>query len=69
MYREGDILSGGGGYNRWVTSYVVNELVFQWVGGLVTPHWWNDTWVNRALANFLARSAAADVSNLKFRLN
>ncbi|XP_059490234.1 aminopeptidase N [Neocloeon triangulifer] len=58
FYREGDILSGGNGYNRWVTSYVVNELVMQWIGSLVTPNWWQDVWMNRALANFLARGAA-----------
>ncbi|CAB3360825.1 Hypothetical predicted protein [Cloeon dipterum] len=58
FYREGDILSGSNTYNRWVTSYVVNELVMQWVGSLITPEWWQDVWMNRALVNFLARGAA-----------
>lgn len=40
---------------------IAQELVYQWLGSWVTPYWWTDAHVNKALAGFLAASTANEV--------
>ncbi len=54
FYRESD-LSNQGYY------LLAQELAYQWLGSWVTPLWWSDAHLNKALAGFLAASAALEV--------
>lgn len=40
---------------------LAQELAYQWLGSWVTPLWWSDAHLNKALAGFLAASAALEV--------
>lgn len=53
-FRESD-LSNQGYY------LLAQELAYQWLGSWVTPLWWSDAHLNKALAGFLAASAALEV--------
>ncbi|XP_030557590.1 aminopeptidase N [Drosophila novamexicana] len=33
---------------------IAQELIYQWIGSWVTPEWWTDAHLNKALASFLA---------------
>lgn len=53
---------------------IAQELVYQWLGAWVTPYWWSDAHVNKAIAGFLAANTANEVcwmlsyfSNDRFR--
>ncbi|KAJ3032980.1 hypothetical protein HDU99_010863, partial [Rhizoclosmatium hyalinum] len=35
-----------------VALLVSHELVHQWFGNLVTMKWWDDLWINEALADW-----------------
>ncbi|XP_068157436.1 aminopeptidase N [Drosophila tropicalis] len=37
------------------------ELIYQWIGSWVTPYWWSDAHVNKALASFLASEIAIQI--------
>lgn len=56
-FRESD-LSNQGYY------LLAQELAYQWLGSWVTPMWWSDAHLNKALAGFLAASAALEVRSL-----
>lgn len=45
---------------------LTQELIYQWLGSWVTPYWWSDAHVNKALASFLASNAVIDVSRNDF---
>ncbi len=36
------------------TSVMAHELAHQWSGDLVTPRWWDDTWLNEAFATWIS---------------
>ncbi len=42
-------------------SVQAHELAHQWFGDLVTPAWWDDTWLNESFADWMANKAAAAV--------
>lgn len=41
---------------------LAQELVYQWLGSWVSPQWWTDAHVNKAVAGFLAASTANEVN-------
>lgn len=44
---------------RWFGLAHAHELAHQWFGDLVTPWWWEDTWLNESFASWLAHKVAA----------
>ncbi|XP_062552082.1 aminopeptidase N [Armigeres subalbatus] len=53
VFRESDLLNGYYG--------ITQELVYQWLGTWISPHWWSDAHVNKAVAGFLAASTAIEI--------
>lgn len=53
--RESDLVNQG-------YYLIAQELVYQWLGTWITPYWWTDAHVNKAIAGFLAASTANEVS-------
>jgi len=43
---------------------LTQEFIYQWIGSWVTPEWWNDAHLNKALASFLASEIVIQVSFL-----
>ena len=43
---------------RTCTEALARGLAQQWVGGLVTARWWDDAWLNQALASHLGSASA-----------
>lgn len=56
-HRDRDIL------NRGYYS-LAQELIYQWLGSWITPYWWSDAHVNKALASFLAADVVIEVSRM-----
>ncbi|KAJ8917173.1 hypothetical protein NQ315_012665 [Exocentrus adspersus] len=46
LFKESE-LSGKGSW------HITQELVYQWLGALATPFWWNDAHINNALVRFI----------------
>ncbi|XP_046393632.1 aminopeptidase N [Ischnura elegans] len=63
FFRESDLLADNAGSEKWVTSRVAGELAYQWVGGFVTPAWWTDAWINKALANYMTSVAVDELQS------
>lgn len=64
FHRESDLANRG-------YYLIAQELVYQWLGSWVTPAWWSDAHVNKAIAGFLAAATANEVTlieNLNFCL-
>lgn len=40
---------------------LAQELVYQWLGSWITPHWWSDAHVNKAIAGFLSADTAIKI--------
>ncbi|XP_023169750.2 aminopeptidase N isoform X2 [Drosophila hydei] len=47
LFKESDLMQ-----NRYYD--IAQELIYQWIGSWVTPEWWTDAHLNKALASFLA---------------
>lgn len=44
---------------------LAQEIAFQWIGHLVTPKWWSDSHLNKAIAGFLAVHVAMEADQGK----
>uniref|UniRef100_A0A182FIT5 Aminopeptidase n=1 Tax=Anopheles albimanus TaxID=7167 RepID=A0A182FIT5_ANOAL len=40
---------------------LAQELIYQWLGSWITPHWWSDAHVNKAIAGFLSADTAIQI--------
>ncbi|XP_062121831.1 aminopeptidase N [Drosophila sulfurigaster albostrigata] len=40
---------------------ITHELIYQWLGSWVTPNWWNDAHLNKAIASFLASDIVLEI--------
>lgn len=57
--RESDLSSNG--------YYILaQELIYQWLGTWITPSWWSDAHINKAIVGFLAASTSLEVSANKY---
>ncbi|XP_075147171.1 aminopeptidase N [Haematobia irritans] len=43
--------------------HLAQELIYQWLGSWITPEWWNDLHVNKALTSFLAANIAFQIDD------
>ncbi|XP_055586329.1 aminopeptidase N isoform X2 [Uranotaenia lowii] len=55
VFKESELMNG------YYT--ITQELVYQWLGSWITPHWWTDAHVNKAIAGYLAASATINLDN------
>nr|XP_040240358.1 aminopeptidase N [Anopheles coluzzii] len=53
VFKESELMRGY--YN------LAQELVYQWLGSWITPHWWSDAHVNKAIAGFLSADTAIKI--------
>ncbi|XP_055848207.1 aminopeptidase N [Episyrphus balteatus] len=56
MFKEAELLKKG-------YYGLSQELIYQWLGSWVTPYWWSDAHVNKALASFLASYTVIGIDN------
>ncbi|KAK6617492.1 hypothetical protein RUM44_005080 [Polyplax serrata] len=49
FFKESDLYT-----DEHLVKHISREIVYQWVGNLVTPHWWSEVHLNKALCNFIA---------------
>lgn len=42
---------------------ITQELIYQWLGNWITPHWWSEAHVNKAIVGFLSASTAISIDN------
>uniref|UniRef100_A0A1I8M6U2 Aminopeptidase N n=1 Tax=Musca domestica TaxID=7370 RepID=A0A1I8M6U2_MUSDO len=56
VYRERELLQPG-------YYHIAQELIYQWLGSWITPYWWDDAHVNKALASFLAANIVFEINN------
>jgi hypothetical protein len=57
LIRESDFMNEDA-----LSWHLAVEVSQQWLGHLVSPAWWTDAKINKALANYLATLAAKQVS-------
>ncbi|CAK1599113.1 unnamed protein product [Parnassius mnemosyne] len=55
VFRESDLSSSG-------HIQLTHEVLHQWLGALVTPAWWSDAHVNKALVGYLAVETAYKIN-------
>lgn len=61
-------------YSNRETSFLKNnmyydlaqELIYQWLGSWITPEWWSEAHLNKALARFIASDIVKNVITLPF---
>ncbi|XP_050746092.1 glutamyl aminopeptidase isoform X3 [Drosophila biarmipes] len=56
IVRESELLKTG-------VFAMCRELVYQWIGIWITPDWWTDNIVNKALANYIASEIMLDIND------
>lgn len=56
LFKESDLL-GHGYYN------LAQELIYNWLGAYVTPEWYSDMHLNKAIAAFLGSVTAIEIDN------
>ncbi|CAG9559627.1 unnamed protein product [Danaus chrysippus] len=56
VFKESDLTSRG-------YLQMSQELSYQWLGALVTPAWWSDAHLNKALVGYLAAEIAFKINN------
>lgn len=57
-FRESDLQTNG-------YYSLAQEITYQWIGHLVSPKWWSDSHLNKALAGFLAVTVAMEINDGK----
>nr|XP_044248565.1 aminopeptidase N isoform X2 [Drosophila takahashii] len=55
ILRESEILKSG-------VFTIARELIYQWIGLWITPYWWTDANVNKALISFLASEIVFEIN-------
>ena len=49
----GDAVAGSSTRRQAYTNTLAHELAHYWFGDLVTMAWWDDTWLNEALGEWM----------------
>ncbi|KAL0271165.1 UNVERIFIED_CONTAM: hypothetical protein PYX00_008351 [Menopon gallinae] len=56
IFKEGDLT-----IEEFLVKHLTREIMYQWIGNLVTPHWWSEVHINKALVNFISRVVSLKV--------
>ncbi|KAL4721439.1 hypothetical protein ACJJTC_003427 [Scirpophaga incertulas] len=56
MFKESDLSNKG-------YLQLAQEIMYQWCGALVSPFWWSDAYINKALVNYLAAEITFKINN------
>lgn len=72
-YQDSVLLNDPGnvsfGQQQRMVELITHEMAHMWFGNLVTMRWWNDVWLNEALATWLSFKVAGQVHpELRFDL-
>ncbi|XP_070504143.1 aminopeptidase N-like [Chironomus tepperi] len=56
VYKESEL-------NQNTYYLIAQELAYQWVGALISPYWWTDFHINKAITGFIAANTALSLNN------